>query len=78
MNSQLPTSSAEFTDQFGKRHTYTLNYFLKDCGTALKNAPSAAAQEPFAIIATKLEYRAMRNGPWTPPPITESPTMSKM
>ena len=38
-------------------------------------APPAAARETLPIVATKREYRPMRNGPCTP--ITRPPKMSK-
>ena len=49
--------------------------YLKGCGTALKEAPPAAARETFPIVATKLESTA-QCGTVPVPPITGPPEMS--
>ena len=41
-------------------------FCLMGCGAALKESPPAVSLETFSIVATKLEYRAMRNSPCTP------------
>ena len=51
--------------------------YLKSCGTALKEAPPAAARGNFAHCCHGTgEYRAMRNGPCTP--ISGPPKMRKL
>ena len=49
---------------------------LKDCGTGLKKALSAAALEILPIVATKLESTA-RCGTFPVPPISGPPKMNK-
>ena len=67
------------TNQIKKKEHY-LKYnnifiYLKGCGTALKEAPPAAARETFPIVATKLETTALC-GKVPVPPITRPPEIS--
>ena len=55
---------------------YYLSTYLKGCGTALKEAPPAAARETLPIVATKLESTT-QCGTVPVSPITEPPKMSK-
>ena len=59
-------------------YNYTINLiYLKDCGTALKKAPLAAARKTLPIVATKLESTA-ECGMVPVPPVTGPPKMSKL
>ena len=62
----------------GKKNECRLLFFiyLKGCGTALKEAPPAAAQDPLPIFATKLESIA-QCGAFPVSPFTGLPTMRK-
>ena len=60
----------------GKVHYYSFFIYLKDCGTALNEAPPAAARKTLLIVATKLASTA-QCGTFPVSPITGPPKMSK-